>query len=203
MAEHSDALALVYARSLLELAQQAGGEQKILEIADELESVVELSREDRVFREFLGSPIVNANKRQESLRRMFSDRITDLTLRFLLVLNRKGRLGHLDSINRAFDQLVQEKFGKIEVDVFTPTPLSDDQRRQLALRIQEALGKEPVVHPYTDPSMLGGIKLRIGDQLIDGSVASRLRRIRQDLLQRGGSSIREHLSRFLDEGSAA
>ncbi|MEM7228029.1 MAG: ATP synthase F1 subunit delta [Planctomycetota bacterium] len=199
MAGHSDALSLVYARSLLELAQQAGGEEKILEVNDELETIVELGREDASFREFLGSPIINTTERGEALRKIFNDRITDLTLRFLMVLNQKERLGHLEGVARSYDQLVQEKFGKIEVDVFTPSPMAPDQRTALGDRIRTALGKEPVVHSYTDPSMLGGIKLRIGDQLIDGSVSSRLRRMRQDLLQQGSSSIRERVTRFLEE----
>jgi len=203
MADHADALALVYARSLMELAQKAGGEPVILEIADELESIVELSRAEPDFREFLGSPVINTTDRGETLRRIFGERISDLTLRFLMVLNRKGRLSHLDAIQRAFDTLVQDTFGRVEVDVITPTPLSDDQRTQLSERIRAAIGKEPVLHPYTDASMLGGIRLRIGDQLIDGSVASRLRRIRQDLLQRGSASIRERLDAFLEEDSAA
>lgn len=202
MATHADALALVYARSLYELADSAGGADKITEIADELEQVCELAREDGAFREFLGSPLVDGDRRRQALTRMFENRVTDLTLRFLLVLNQKGRLGHLESIQTAFDQLVQESFGRVEVDVFTAAPLGNEQVALLKERIGGAIGKEAIVHPYTDSTMLGGLKLRFGDQLIDASVSSRLRRMKQDMLQGGAQAIRDRLSAIVEEDSA-
>jgi len=194
-----DALANVYATSLLELAEAAGGEDKILEIADELEQIVELTRTDKQLGEFLASPIIDTKKRGESIRRIFSDNVTDLTLRFLLVLNEKGRLGHLEPITVAFDHLVQEQFGRIEVNVYTPAPLGDDQLDSIRSRVREALSKEPVLHPYTDPSMIGGLKLRIGDQLIDGSVAGQLRRIREKLMTEGTDELRQRIEGIIDE----
>jgi F-type H+-transporting ATPase subunit delta len=55
----------------------------------------------------------------------------------------------------------------------------------LAADLKKSLGKDPVMHYYADPAMIGGLKLRIGDQLIDGSVAAQLRRMRSTLLDRG------------------
>ncbi len=197
MIRHTDALAGVYARSLYELAEEAGGRDKILEVADEIEQVCELARGDHAFREFLSSPIVDRGRRADALRGIFRERVTDLVLRFMLVLNDRGRLGHLESIAGAYDHLVHEAFGRVEVDVFTPGTLDPEQVRSLEQRIGAALSKEPVVYTYTDPDMIGGLKLRIGDQLIDGSVAARLRRIRQSLLTSGSSAIRERFDRII------
>ncbi len=200
MIRHTDALAGVYARSLYELAEEAGGCDKILEVADEIEQVCELARGDHAFREFLSSPIVDRGRRADALRGIFRERVTDLVLRFMLVLNDRGRLGHLESIAGAYDHLVHEAFGRVEVDVFTPGTLDPEQVRSLEQRIGAALSKEPVVYTYTDPDMIGGLKLRIGDQLIDGSVAARLRRIRQGFLTSGSSAIRERFDQILNEG---
>ena len=197
MSTHTDALAQVYARSLYDLAEDAGGRDKILEIAEELEQILELTRQDSQFGEFIASPIIDTGQRANALRAIFSDRVTDLTLRFLLVLNAKQRLSHLSMIVAAYDHLVQEAFGRVEVDVFTPAPLGEEQVEVVRQRIQAALGKEPVVHAYTDPTMLGGLKLRIGDQLIDGSVAGRLRRMRGDILSTG--SLRDRMSDILED----
>jgi F-type H+-transporting ATPase subunit delta len=199
MAVRVDAISSVYARSLYELAQPAG-EDKIVEVGRELEAVCEIVRSEPAFRELLNSPVVDARRRAESLRRIFDDRVTDLTLRFLLVLNAKGRLGHIESVTEAYDMIVQESYGRVEVDVFTPTRLDDAERATLSSRIQEALGKEPVLYSYTDPSMIGGVRLRIGDQLIDGSVATKLKRLKHGLLQSGGDS-RNQLDTFF-EGEA-
>lgn len=203
MPTHTDAVANVYARSLLDLAQQAGGQGKITEVAAELEELCELARGNRAFREFISSPIIDKSSRGESLRNIFTNRITDLVLRFLLVLNNHGRLGHLESICAAFDRMVQESFGRIEVDVYTAAPLAHEQLDSVRDRIRRALSREPVLHPYTEPSMIGGLKLRIGDQLIDGSVANKLRRMKRELQTEGASQLRDQLGRFIAEGGGS
>ena len=155
MSRQTDALANIYARSLYELAEQAGGRDKIVEVAEELEQTCELARGDQAFREFLSSPVINRGKRGETLKRIFHGNITDLVLRFLLVLNNKGRLSRLESIADAYDQLVHEAFGRVEVDVFTPSELEGDQIETIKKRIGSALSKEPVVYTYTDPPAYG------------------------------------------------
>lgn len=201
MPTQRDALSTVYARSLFELARSAGGADKVTEIAGELEDISELLRRDRAIREFFSSPIIDRAARGASLKRIFASRITDLTLRFLLVLNNKGRLKRLAPIAEAFDALVQESFGRIEVDVYTPVPLEPSEANLLRERIRAALGREPVLHQYTDATMLGGLKLRIGDQLIDGSVANKLRRMKHEILTDGSSRLREGMSRFIEDGA--
>jgi F-type H+-transporting ATPase subunit delta len=195
----SDALANVYAKSLYELASNAGGQDKITEVLGELEQLCELRRSDKSFREFLASPVIDREARSSSLRKIFSDRITDLTLRFMLVLNANGRLGHLEAIADAYDHLVQAAFGRIEVDVFTAAPIDRTQVEALKAKLQQALGREPVLHTYTDTTMLGGLKLRIGDQLIDGSVANKLRRMKRDLLTGGAARLRDQIARFVED----
>ena len=199
MTAQTDALANVYAKSLFELATEAGGNDKVVEIADELEQVCELLRQNREVRLFFVSPIIDATKRGNALSTIFSNRVTDLTLRFLLVLNNKGRLNHLESISVAFDLLVQEAFGRVEVDVFTPTAIDADAINIIKDKVQSMLGKEPVLHPYVDKKMLGGLKLRIGDQLIDGSVQTKLRRLSESIKNSGGTAIREQFETYLED----
>lgn len=198
MIENADALAKVYARSLFELAMDAGGTEKLMEIADELEQICELAREDKKINLFLSSPVVDSKARGEALSAILTNRITDLTLRFLLVLNNKGRLDRLESIKTAYDQLVQEAFGRVEVDVITPVPIDAESLAMIKGKISTVLGKEPVLHPYVDKKILGGIKLRIGDQLIDGSVQTRLRKLSENLKNNGGAAVRERFEAYMD-----
>ena len=198
MKANADALANVYARSLFELATDAGGTDKLMEVADELEQICELAREDKKINLFLSSPVVDVKARGKALSAIFTNRITDLTLRFLLVLNNKGRLDRLESIETAFDQLVQEAFGRIEVDVITPVAIDAELIATIKEKISTVLGKEPILHPYVDESLLGGIKLRIGDQLIDGSVQTRLRKLSEELKNNGGAAVRERFESFMD-----
>ena len=70
--------------------------------------------------------------------------------------------------------------------MFTPSGKVDGAAREsLAADLRKSLGKEPVLRFYADPAMIGGLKIRIGDRLIDGSVAAQLRRMRGALLERG------------------
>lgn len=181
-----DQVANVYAKSLFELALKDGGNDLAASIGDELTEVCEIARGDAKIREFIASPIIDHKRRAESLRKSFDGKVSPLLLHFLLVINRKGRLSELFSIETAYEGLVAEAFGRIEVDVFTTTGKVDAAAAAaMQEQLRKALGKEPVIHHYADPRMIGGVKLRIGDQLVDGSVAAQLRRIKQSLIQGG------------------
>ena len=197
MTAHTDSLSRIYAKSLFELADEAGGRDKILEVADELEQVCELIRGNAPFCEYLDSPVIDAARRALGIRSIFTDRITDLLMRFLLVLNTNGRLGHLEMIHTAFHQLVQDAWGRVEVDVWTAVELEQDQQTALAARLHEILGKEPVLHAATDASLIGGIKIRIGDRLLDGSVVARLRQFEKSLKVNGSRIISKSPATFM------
>lgn len=180
-----DALAKVYAKGLFEAAEkQAGGAEGVL---GELEDILELARANDDFSEVLASRLIDADKRDAALVRLFEGRVSAHTLSFLRLLNRKGRLGHLAPITGALDAIVQERFGRVEVDVFTAAPIAQAEMASIRARLTDALGKEVVLHPYTDSSMIGGIKLRMGDQLIDASVRADLSRLRDRLLGQTGT----------------
>lgn len=194
-----DALAKVYAKSLFELAQQQGGQQKAEEILGELEEIIEIARNDRAFSELLASRLIDAGKRDASLERMFAGKVSPLTLNFLRQLNRKGRLANLSQIANALDAMVQDQFGRVEVDVFTAAPISAGELESVRKQLSDSLGKDVIMHPYTDSSMLGGIKLRLGDQLIDASIQAELRKMRDTLINKGGAQVRGR-SRDMLEG---
>ncbi|NCF41187.1 MAG: ATP synthase F1 subunit delta, partial [Planctomycetia bacterium] len=190
--------ARVYAQSLLELADAAGGDEKIVETGGELSAITEMIRGDAEVAEFLRSPIIDSEKRAEALRRIFEGRVSDLVLRFMLVLNGKGRLGEFGAMTSAFDQLVNERMGRGEGDVMTVDgSLDPDQLALLGEKVKAKLGKEPVFHQYADDSLIGGLVLRVGDQLIDGSVRGQLRRMREELLVAGSSRVRAGADDFL------
>lgn len=194
-----DEVANVYAKSLFELAEKEGGADKVSAVAEEMEAIAELARGDARFREFLASPIIDGTQRGKAIERMFSGAVSEIVLRFLMVVNRHGRLGHLLPIADAYDLLVQERFGRVEVDVYTVTGGRLDAAVEASVKekIKAAYGKEAVLHSYADPHMIGGIKLRVGDQLIDGSVATRLRRLQRSLAERGQSAFGSDLSKYL------
>lgn len=196
-----DALSEIYARSLFELAESKGGREMIEGCLGELEDILEMARGNPRFGEFLASRVLPVKDRANSLTKIFKGKSSDLTLRFLQILNQKGRLSHLPSIAAAYDQLVQQKFGRIEVDVYTASPISTDELRLIRERLHKAIGKEPIVHPYTDESMIGGVRIQIGDKLIDGSLSTRLRKLRDQLATDGAAELRARAEQIIDDAA--
>lgn len=193
-----DALAKVYAKSLFELAHAQGGQANAESILGELEDIIELARQDKSFSELLASRLIDSTKRDASLERMFSGKVSPLTLNFLRQINRKGRLANLSQIASAMDEMVQNQFGRVEVDVFTATPIGAGELESVRKQLSDSLGKDVIMHPYTDSSMLGGIKLRVGDQLIDASIQAELRKMRDMLLNKGSAQVRSRSSDILE-----
>lgn len=192
-----NAVSNVYGKSLCQLAEAKGGQSAIESCLEELTSILELARSQAQFGEFLSSRAVSTSDRAASIGKIFKGRISETTLNFLLVLNDKGRLANLPSIVEAFDKAVQEKFGRIEVDVFTAEAITDELKSTLSTKLKSVLGKEVVLHSYIDASMIGGVKLRVGDQLIDGSVAMQLRAMRDRIDNQGGSQLRARISNII------
>ncbi|MBO6513717.1 MAG: ATP synthase F1 subunit delta [Phycisphaerales bacterium] len=192
-----DALAKVYAHAVFEAAEQAEGTSPEV-VLGQLEDLLEIARDNRSFNELLASRLIDSEKRDESLVRMLEGKCDQLTCSFIRQLNAKGRLGHLIPIVGALDELVQSRFGRIEVDVFTASPMSPEALDGVKHKLSESLGKEVIIHPYTDSTMLGGIKIRMGDQLIDASVQADLRTLRDNLLRNGGARVRGQSGGMID-----
>lgn len=195
----NDKVAAVYANALLDLAQKQGGNARAQEVGEEFRELAEVIRLDKSFRALLASPTVERAARRAALERILKGRVSDTLLRFILVVERKGRLSHLPAMEEAYDELLQGLFGKTEVDVFTVDgqPLEKMTEDSLRERLRGATGREAVFHYAADSSMIGGIKFRIEDQLVDGSVATRLRRLRESIIQGGGATIRGNTGRFI------
>ncbi len=193
-----DEIALVYARALLEECEHSGGTAQAVSIGQELTELGELIRADKKFSEFLRSPLLDGSKRVASLSKILQGRVSDVLFRFAMVLAERGRAGRLSDVADAFDRLLQERLGRIEVDVYTVAGNADEATlATVRTRVKEAFGKEPVLHQYADPNMIGGVKLRVGDQLIDGSIATGLRNMRTRITRLGGEQIRARMRDIL------
>lgn len=187
---HADAVAVTYAHALFELARSAGGQHAIEAALAELDEFVDLARADPMFGEFVSSQVISPDHRARSLEKIFRGKMSDLTLHFLLVLNDRGRLANIIGIASAFDALVQRSFGRVEVDAYTVAPLSAEEKNALQESLSKRLGSQVVLHAYTDPAMIGGIRFQVGDQLLDASISTQLRAVRQQLAENGPARIR-------------
>jgi len=175
---HRSPVAVAYATALLELAE----EHKQLEpIARELGALQELVRANPTFKLYLSDPSIAHAERGELIKRVLGTAVSPLMSNFLRVLNEKGRLGIIDEIADAYDELLDQRLGKIEVDVTVAHKLAPDQLEEVRKRVGSALKKEAVVHQYVDERIIGGMVLRVQDQLIDASVRAQLEAMREKM----------------------
>ena len=178
--QHSQT-AIAYARSLLELANEQNAAESI---NTDLQQLREALESDPTFGHFLRSPSISDDERLGVLKRAASG-APQLLNNFLGVLGNHGRLGILPEVAAAYDELLGEQLGKIEVDVTVARQLSPDQLEEVRRKVSAALKKDAVVHQYVDESIVGGLILRVQDQLIDASVRSQLRAMREQLMAAG------------------
>jgi F-type H+-transporting ATPase subunit delta len=168
-----------YARSLFELAEQRG---QLESVSAEVAQIQELLEQNPAFATLLADPSVKRTDREGMLQRALEGHASPLVYNFLLVLSSHDRLGQLSGVLEAFQALVDAKLGKVEVDVTTASALNAEELSEVRERVSRALGCDAVVHPYVDESIIGGMILRIGDRLIDGSVRAQLEAMRKKLL---------------------
>lgn len=171
--------ALSYARSMLELASE---QNRADEVGQEMDGIRELLEENPTFAAFLADPGIGAAERTATLEKLFRGRASPLVMNFLGVLNNRGRLRLLGPIAQAYNDLLDEQKGNVEVDVTVAQRLSPDQLEQVRQRVSQALGRNAVVHQYVDENIIGGLVLRVEDQLIDASVKYQLEAMRERLL---------------------
>jgi len=184
----TDAVSATYAQALYELAQSNGS---LADVTQEIEQLAELLAANPDLVTLIAGRALGRDARAGLIDRVFKGKINDTLHKFLHVLNRKDRLASLPGVTASFAGIVAENAGIIEVDAYVASRLDDATADQVARSIGAALGgKQVVLHQYVDASLIGGLKIRVGDQLIDGSVATRLTKMKRDLIAAGREKAR-------------
>lgn len=188
--------AAIYADSLLDLATQAGQGQAV---ADELAQLSDLWKQDPGFAAMMSSAAIDAEARRESIKRVFTSRVSKLVLNLLLVLNDHRRAMILPAVCRAYLKKLNQKLLRSEVFVTTAVPLDDLQRRGLKQQVQRLLDREAMLVERIDPALLGGMRIQVEDRVYDTSIRRRLRDMRRDLHEAIGRQLRSNRLRFVTE----
>ena len=172
-----------YAEALLMLARKADDLPAWGRLIDDVASAME--RDDRL-RRFLEAPQVSADEKNAVLSKAYEDRAPRLFLRFLqrLVMNRRQML--IPDIANEYRDLVDEVEGRIHAQVTLARDVDDEQRAEIARQLSHTLGKPVVPQVRINPNILGGIIVRVGDRVMDGSVRRRLGILRSRMLARSG-----------------
>lgn len=159
-----------YAQALLELSLN-----NINSVLEEFGQLVELYNSDKQFREFLIDPRVKIESKQSFIRNVFTDKLSVNMLNFVLLLTTKQRIGELPGIYEQFVRLADEKANVLDMKIITVSPLEEQQLLILNEKFRKKYNANAVkVTEVIDPSIIGGIKVVIGDQVYDGSIKGRI-----------------------------
>ncbi len=181
-----DPVARRYAQALTEEAQQAG----VLDAVDaDVALVTETLGGSRELRLALTSPVVSQDKKQAVLKGLFGERISDLSRRFLHLLIEKDRDKQLPAILDAYRLLRDERTGTVEAAVRTAKPLSPEEAERLKGALESRAGQTVRMQIDVDPSLVGGLVVRLGDVVYDRSVKHQLDTLRGQLAQRAAVSL--------------
>jgi len=173
-------LARRYARALLDLAQKKG---ELPRAHEELQALAQLFRRDPRARRFFETPNIARTEKIAFLDRAWKSRLGRPVFALLHVLLRRRRLDHLTTIADEFHKLAERAQGITRVVVRTAVPLADGQADVLNRSLARRTGTKVLLTREVDPALLGGAVVSLDHQIIDGSLATELWRIRRQLLQ--------------------
>ncbi|HLK98210.1 MAG TPA: ATP synthase F1 subunit delta [Hymenobacter sp.] len=167
-----------YAKSLLDLAEEQGTLEQVMQDMELFNNTLEQSRDLRLL---LRNPIVKHDKKLAILRAVFGGKVSDLTERFFTIVTQKNRESALEFIGSEFLLQYNKLRGVQTAEVTTATPLTPELRANVEALVRQQTGLAQVIlTERVDASLIGGFVLRVGDRQIDDSVSFRLRKLRNE-----------------------
>ncbi len=168
-----------YAEALLELGERSGQVENFAHLMEEMAGAVEA--DDRI-RVVLESPRVPKDQKQELLANALRGRAPQEFVRFLGAIVKRGRQGMIGAIAKEYLKLVDIKFNRVHASVTVAREPDPDLEAEIKERLTAVLNKEVIPHFRHEPAILGGVIIRVGDRVMDGSLRRKILRLRKSML---------------------
>ena len=169
-----------YAETLLILAEKDGQQEQWGTLIDAIGVAM---REDRTLKTFLESPRIAGSQKIELLRSALRNKVPPVFVRFLEILVSKRRQMLIPVIASEYRALIDESEDRVHANVTVAREPAEAERDALAKQLSRVLGKRVVPHISLNPAILGGLIVKIGDTVMDGSVRRRLATLRSRMLE--------------------
>lgn len=186
----ADQLGKVYAQALIAATEAAGNTEEV--VGQLARFVDECLLAHPSLAAAFASPQISETEKARVIDRLLQGKVAEPLLQLLKVMARRDRLGFVPAVRTAAERLRDESQGRIVAEVKTAVPLEDALRQSINQRIAQATGKQVRLVEVVDPDLGGGMIIRIGDTVFDGSVANHFHRLarqvrsgfKRELLQR-------------------
>src|ERR1700754_5088109 len=170
-------IAAVYARSLFEVAQEQG---KLDEVREQLGQFADAMHEDRDLQVFFFSPYFSTQEKEDGLDRAVSG-ADPIFSNFLKLLIENHRMPVIFRVRRSYEELWEDENKLLPVQVTSAVELDKATVKQIGDRIAEQTGRKVELSAIVEPDILGGIVVRVGNQVLDASVRNRLEQLRKQV----------------------
>ncbi|MEM7775059.1 MAG: F0F1 ATP synthase subunit delta [Pseudomonadota bacterium] len=172
-----------YASALFELAKD---ENRIDEVEQHLTDLQALLDDSEDFTRLVRSPIYSADEQIAAISAIMDHAgISGLAANFVKLIARNRRLFALADMISVFRKLAAQARGEVEADVTSAAPLTDEQRQTLAERLRVAIGRDIQLNTTVDPSLLGGLVIKVGSRMIDSSLRTKLATLKMRMKEVG------------------
>jgi F-type H+-transporting ATPase subunit delta len=170
-------IAKVYARSLFEVAREQG---KLDEMREQVGEFADALASDHDLQVFFFSPYFSTVEKGDGLDRAL-DGADPILVNFLKLLIENHRMPVIFRVRRDYDALWEQENRLLPVSVTSAVELDEDTLRQIVDRIAEQTGRKVELSSSIDPDILGGMVVRVGNQVLDASVRNRLEQLRKQV----------------------
>ena len=171
-----------YAEALIELASRAGDTEGWGKMIDDVANAI---REDESLRNFLSTPRLSAAEKNAILAQAFQDRMPRLLVRFIQTVVTNRRQAIIPEIAEEYQSLLDDSENRVHAQVTVGRDASAADRTMIAKELSRVLGKKVIPHITVNPAIIGGVIVRVGDDVMDGSVRRRLASLRNQLVHSG------------------
>ncbi|MCI1945310.1 F0F1 ATP synthase subunit delta [Clostridium luticellarii] len=169
-----------YALALYKIAEEKG---KVKEYLEELKQIVDVINSDAEFVEIVKHPEVSTSEKKKMFTEIFKDKVDEDILSFLLVLIEKGRINQLGSKLKEMQDIYLKKHNTVIAKVKTVIPLEDNERKDLTQKLERKFNKKVLIEEEIDPSIIGGVYVDVDNEVIDGTIKSKLSEMKKIMLK--------------------
>ncbi|MEA4825873.1 MAG: F0F1 ATP synthase subunit delta [Clostridium sp.] len=169
-----------YALAIYQVAEKNG---KVEEYMQELREIVDLIKTNEELSRVVKHPQITTSKKKKIFEEVFKGKIDDDLLSFLLLLIQKDRILYLEEKLKEMEKIHLEKQNIKEATIKTVIPLNEEERSALIKKLENKYKKNILLKEEIDKNLIGGIYIRVGDDVIDGTIKAKFDEIKKRVMK--------------------